>query len=84
MKPTETYVPQGYRCQKGREYIKCDLCTPKEPLICIKGDLYTSTKEAYTKRPTKKTYKRDLQKRPTKKTYKRDLQKRPTMYRGLL
>jgi len=30
------------------------------------------------KRPTKETYKRDLQKRPTKETYKRDLHKRRT------
>jgi len=29
------------------------------------------------KRPTKETYKTDLQNRPTKQTYKRDLQKKP-------
>jgi len=36
----------------------------------------------YEKRPTKETYKRDLQKRPTKETYQRDLQERLVSMKG--
>jgi len=39
---------------------------------------FASPNHPCEKRPTKETYKRNLQKRSTKEAYKRDLQKRPT------
>ena len=46
-------------------------------LFCRSLFIYVDLEWSLLWRPTKETYKRDLQKRPTKETYKRNLQKRP-------
>ena len=70
-KPTkETY--KKVECVWSARAAMYAKCIPKKIHPVRKG-----TRDSH-ERPTKETYKRDLQKRPTKETYKGDLQKRPT------